>query len=208
MKISFRSALALLLCLGLAGCDGAVPTNSSAADSPRPEVAAWMSGHAELGTLDHTENVEPWAQGDRQRVVTQNDRKLLFYTQNGAVVSVYEETGNGRVTVFQRGAVAPASATPAAPATREVRYVMTGVGNSRSANITTPDGYLMGEPLPWSKTATMPFEGSVNLKASGVGANGEFFVAEIYVDGQLVARDESQIPDIKASCDAKGCQDF
>lgn len=75
-------------------------TRSAAPAGLRPEIAAFLRAHSEFGQPTGVQHIENWAAGPRQRVDFASGRNLLFYIKNGQVVTVYEDTGNGRVIVW------------------------------------------------------------------------------------------------------------
>ncbi len=65
------------------------------------EVSTFLAEHSEFGTPTATQSVDDWARGSRQRVTFDSGRNLLFYTEGGRVVTVYEDDGEeGRRKVW------------------------------------------------------------------------------------------------------------
>lgn len=68
-----------------------------------PEVDKFLTEHKEFGTLIRVESVPNWAQGKRQQAtvnINGKNRSLLFYTKNLKVVTVYEDSNDGRKKVW------------------------------------------------------------------------------------------------------------
>lgn len=64
-------------------------------------VKVFLAEHPEFGKAQSTKPIPNWRFGQRQRVQFDNGRNLLFYTQDGKVTSVYEDTpSEGRVRVW------------------------------------------------------------------------------------------------------------
>jgi hypothetical protein len=121
MKAVSRAVSAMLL-LGLAtgvprlvGSSTLVAAQKTLNPPLLAEVSAFLNTHKEFGTPLSTQSVPDWAQGKRQRVVFDSGRSLLFYTKEGRVVTVYEDTsGAGRKVVWGE----TEQNVPQAPATR------------------------------------------------------------------------------------------
>jgi hypothetical protein len=60
-----------------------------------PAVATWVSDFPDLGQIRRVEDLPEWAEGTRQRVVTDRG-EYLFYLKGGRVVTVYEDGPDGR----------------------------------------------------------------------------------------------------------------
>lgn len=66
-----------------------------------PEVATFLKEHTDFGRAVASETMPDWANGKRQRVNLDLGRSLVFYTKDGAVITVYEnQTGDGQVKVW------------------------------------------------------------------------------------------------------------
>jgi hypothetical protein len=63
-------------------------------------IPAFLAGHSEFGTPIEIQGIPNWVKGRRQRVTFDTGRNLLFYTQDGTVVTVYEDTSEGRKKVW------------------------------------------------------------------------------------------------------------
>lgn len=83
-----RVLAVLVLFFTLCGCGG--PTSAPAAGS-LPEVQTFLASHQEFGHPVSVDAVPDWASGHRERVSFDNGRSLLFYTESGQVVTVYED---------------------------------------------------------------------------------------------------------------------
>jgi hypothetical protein len=65
-----------------------------------PEVKSFLDKHKELGKPAKSQPPTDWAKGKKQRIILDDSRDLTFYTQSGAVVTVYEEARGGRKTIW------------------------------------------------------------------------------------------------------------
>lgn len=109
-RIGRSAFFVLALVAALAACSK--PVNSSGAATgaaPRStpglalisEVGVFLKSHSDLGRPVASQDVADWSNGRRQRVSFDSGRSLLFYTEGGRVVTVWEDTpGRGRVVIW------------------------------------------------------------------------------------------------------------
>ena len=104
-------SIIVLLFVTLAGCHTPPPAANNSAAKPTteksigllPEVSQFLNEHKEFGEPVKTEPIPDWAKGKRQRVefvLNGTRRNLLFYTKENKVVTVYEDTSDGRKVVW------------------------------------------------------------------------------------------------------------
>ena len=99
---------------GSARSHGPQPGSASSNSSPEapnqgpdtpdllPEIRAFLRSHSEFGSPIATQPIPDWAHGKRQRVQFTTGRNLLFYLQDGRVLTVYEDfPGDGRVAIWE-----------------------------------------------------------------------------------------------------------
>jgi hypothetical protein len=71
-----------------------------------PEISSFLFEHKEFGEAIQTQPIPDWAKGKRQRVEFDfggTRRNLLFYTKDNKVVTIYEDTSDGRKKVWGEG---------------------------------------------------------------------------------------------------------
>lgn len=100
----FRQTVVLLSVIGLLfiGCKDiatAAPHARTQSVSLLPEIRGFLAKHQNWGTPGRVQAEPNWARGRRQRV-TLSGRSLLFYTEGGKVVTVYEDMPSGRKKIW------------------------------------------------------------------------------------------------------------
>jgi hypothetical protein len=65
-----------------------------------PEIKLFLDKHKELGVPVKSDPAIDWANGEKQRVIFDDKRDLLFYTQDSAVVTVYEDARDGTKVIW------------------------------------------------------------------------------------------------------------
>ena len=76
------------------------PTPPTALTELLPEIKSFLNTHKELGTPAKSQPPTDWAKGKKQRIILDDKRDLMFYTQSGAVVSIYEDARNGTKVIW------------------------------------------------------------------------------------------------------------
>jgi hypothetical protein len=65
-----------------------------------PEIKSFLNTHKELGTPVKSQPPADWAKGKKQRIIFDDKRDLMFYTQSGAVVTIYEEARDATKVIW------------------------------------------------------------------------------------------------------------
>jgi hypothetical protein len=64
-------------------------------------IKSFIAEHPEFGEPRSTSEVPDWRYGQRQRIIFESGRNLLFYIHEGEVITVYEDSPNdGRKRVW------------------------------------------------------------------------------------------------------------
>ena len=88
----------LIVLGGIAGCG----SSSKEPSGLLPEIKSFLADHQEFGKAIETQEIPDWADGARQRVQFDSGRNLLFYTKNGRVVSVYDDSSGVRTKIWEQ----------------------------------------------------------------------------------------------------------
>ncbi len=78
----------LIICALIIGCGNSQQSKSNVL----PGIETYLVEHREFGSPSSTQSLSDWEKGKRQRIQFTSGRNLLFYLQNGKVITVYEDT--------------------------------------------------------------------------------------------------------------------
>lgn len=90
MKVSSGFIAVIVVCTLVSSCGDSNPPQTKS--DVLPGIQEFLAKHKEFGSPIRTQSVPDWAKGKRQRIQFTSGRNLLFYLQNGQVVTVYEDT--------------------------------------------------------------------------------------------------------------------
>lgn len=104
LAIVLLASFVIVACESKRVSENASPTNSNTTANNSigllPEIAEFLADHKEFGEAIRTEAMPDWAKGKRQRVIFDSRRNLLFYIKENKVVTVYEDSSDGRKIVW------------------------------------------------------------------------------------------------------------
>ena len=78
----------VIICVLIIGCGNSHKNKSNVLSG----IQTFLADHQEFGSPRSTQSVPDWEKGKRQRIQFTSGRNLLFYLQNGKVITVYEDT--------------------------------------------------------------------------------------------------------------------